>query len=140
MVKWNAWHPFHRDIILGLENKLHHRAGVYSLRLMKNGIPKCIDRVNGKDKNGILYYGKSRDLFIRLSDCEGKFRGFRGYEHSGAATYRRYFSKTRWFEHGLIQFRWKFCENDKKAKRLETELIRGYRKRYMDSPPLNSIG
>jgi hypothetical protein len=140
MKNWSKWVRFERDKIESLEKTLNGNAGVYSLRVVKDGNPKPLNRIGKIDKYGILYYGKTNNLFVRLTDCGGRFDKHKGYAHSGAVTYIKYFSETNWFEDGLIQVRWKFCKNEKVAKKEEKDLIKNYRKRFMDSPPLNSNG
>jgi len=140
MTSWSRWYSFNRTTIKKLKSKLENRVGVYSIRrIKKNGNPKPLNRISRKDKFGILHYGETTNLFDRLTHFVGKCDGGE-YPHSAAWTYIEYFSRTRWFEKGLMEFRWKFCKNEKMARTEEGNLLRGYRKKFMDSPPLNSSG
>jgi hypothetical protein len=140
-MSWSKWHPFNRDTIKKLKSKLEDVPGVYSLRIAtKNGNPKSLSRVSKKDENGTLYYGESTNLFRRLTESAGRCSGVASYPHSAGWTYAAYFSKTKWFENGLMQFRWKPCSNGKLARKEESDLLTKYRKKFMDNPPLNSSG
>lgn len=139
MSGWSGWYPFNRKRIQELRPLLNDEIGIYSLRIItNNGTPRSLNRIVQKDKSGILYYGKAVNLFRRLKECIRRFEGIESSPHSGAGTYLIYFSKTKWFKHGLIQFRWRLCKNEKEALKEETKSIRRYRTKFMDSPPLNS--
>ncbi len=103
-------------------------SGVYQIRWSPDGRPKHIERLNGIDRNGVLYIGQSSRLPSRII---GHYRGRGTFSETFVAyEFGRRISKDD------LQVRWTEVGTEKLLNE-EERLLTKYIKRYLDSPPMN---
>lgn len=133
-LKWSQAFPLfesdhHRPLI--------GRPGGYRIRAFTSrGTPRKISRMAGTDRDGILHIGKSGNLGKRIRHCRQSAEGIRGGHHAG----REYFEWgfDRLAPPKLLRYDYVVTRTEKRALALERRLHEGYRRRYLDRPPLDS--
>jgi hypothetical protein len=130
---WSKW----RDLTdSNLNTNWTQSPGIYFIRLVnQRGTPAKIPRIIGVDKRGILYIG------MATTGHDGglcnRLWGFENY-HSAGRKYRHLLCKH--FPDCHLQYRHRTVQKGKQAKRLETEYLRRYQRRWGELPPLNRAG
>lgn len=90
-------------------------------------------RFGGKDKDGILYIGKSNNLKRRISNLRKGILNRNNEYHSVSENYRKLFDKDTYNELGVGYI----VSDEKNYSRLESEFLELYFKKYKDLPILN---
>lgn len=130
-IKWSKWSPFD-DCKL---KKIPEKEGIYQFRCVdEKGIPIVISRLKGKDPNGIIYIGSSKNLKTRIKGFWTTIKNWDRSRHAAAWTYCT-FRYDSLFRPKNIQFKYAVT---KSTTNYEFELVLEYRKKFMDLPPLNS--
>ena len=130
-MKWSEWLPFGEVALGGLPEK----EGIYQFRCVdEKGTPIMISRLKGKDSNGIIYIGSSENLKNRIKGFWKTIENWDRSRHAAAWTYCTFKYDSLFPPHNL-QFRYIAT---KSTTRYEFDLLLGYRKKFMDLPPLNS--
>ena len=90
-------------------------------------------RFGGKDKDGILYIGKSNNLKRRISSLRRGILNWNNEYHSVSENFRKLFDKNTYNELGVGYI----VSDEKNYSRLESEFLELYFKKYKDLPILN---
>ena len=90
-------------------------------------------RFGGKDKDGILYIGKSNNLKRRISNLRRGILNQKNEYHSVSKNYRKLFDKDSYTE---LRVRY-IVSDEKNYSKLESEFLELYFKKYKDLPILN---
>ena len=90
-------------------------------------------RFGGKDKDGILYIGKSNNLKRRISSLRRGILNWNNEYHSVSENFRKLFDKNTYNEL-RIGF---FLSDKKNYSKLESEFLELYFMKYKDLPVLN---
>ena len=90
-------------------------------------------RFGGKDKDGILYIGKSNNLKRRISNLRRGILNQKNEYHSVSKNYRKLFDKDSYTE---LRVRY-IVSDEKNYSKLESESLELYFKKYKDLPILN---
>jgi len=129
---WGKW--------LNLEGIYHdidvlNKQGLYQIRMAdssNNPIP--IPRLAGIDESGIIYIGKSIKLRPRIEN-------FYCGRHSGGGMYnlvRLRLKRHKPYNGYLLQYRYMKINDKEMIKKVETNLLRRYFRKYCELPPFNS--
>ena len=110
------------------------KAGIYEIRM-----PRSINRLIGKDKEGILEIGQSNNLQVRLKRFYTAATGGKASHSEGLRFHHlRLASK---LDVKTDHLKMCFREIDKiKLKSAEKGYLSRYQKKYGELPPLNSSG
>ena len=128
---WSDWMFFVKEQLISIPGK----SGVYEFRCTDgNGHPMLIDRLNGKDKEGIIYIGSSEDLKKRINGFWKTIEQQDRSRHAAGWTYCS-FGYNDILPPNHLQFRFKMVSN---ITGDEFDLLLEYRRQFMDLPPLNS--
>lgn len=90
-------------------------------------------RFGGKDKDGILYIGKSNNLKRRISSLRRGIINRKNKYHSVSENYRELFDEYTYNELGVGYI----VSDEKNYSKLESEFLELYFKKYKDLPILN---
>ena len=90
-------------------------------------------RFGGKDKDGILYIGKSNNLKRRISSLRRGILNRNSEYHSVSENYRKLFDEDIYNELGVGYI----VSDEKNYSKLESEFLELYFKKYKDLPILN---
>jgi len=117
------------------------KAGIYILYCVdKDGKGKHITRAKEIDKSGILYIGHSVNLWKRLSMLLNSLKqgcSCRGFNvHPAMQLYHRYGYEGK-FPENKLSILFEYCNGKKAAHVKEGEILKAYRGKHLDSPPLN---
>lgn len=113
--------------------------GAYAVRCMKAGraIPIC--RALATDKSGILCFGQSAGLAVRLRTfARAAERG--QAPHAEGIRYHAADYSHRGLPYADLQVTWRAFENEAQAKEQEREWFNEYFGRFGELPPLNRQG
>src|SRR4030042_2623203 len=128
---WSNWSRFRVEEL----STIPKREGIYQFRCVdEKGAPIMISRLKGKDSNGIIYIGSSENLKNRIKGFWKTIEKWDRSRHAAAWTYCTFKYDSLFPPHNL-QFRYIAT---KSMTRYEFDLLLGYRKKFMDLPPLNS--
>lgn len=142
--QWSEWKNLEklskkvgRETFVGVPRK----PGVYEIRWVENGKPREIPRLNGIDKNGIIYIGRGKNLKFRIREFwralkEEEKSGDEKVPHSGGNTYS-FFKFGKVIKRKDLEVRWQVLNSEKEAKDAERCLIYKYVRQYFDRPLLN---
>ena len=115
--------------------------GVYKIHLVNsNGSQIEILRFLGKDKEGILQIGSSKNIETRIKAFRGAMEG-KQYHHVEGRRFgliKSYPSFTRKYENYKIQYSFKKLQNESQAKKEEERLLKSYFEKFGEPPPLNN--
>lgn len=129
--KWSKWLRFEVKELSTIPEK----EAIYQFRCVdEKGTPLMISRLKGKDSNGIIYIGSSENLKNRIKGFSKTVEKKDRSRHAAAWTYCS-FNYSSIFPARRLQFRYKVTPNTTTS---EFDLLLGYRKKFMDLPPLNS--
>lgn len=116
--------------------ELGKRPGVYRIRAFDSqGNPIPVRRLNGVDPLGILHIGQSVKLGVRVRSFRQAAEGLRGPHHAGIEFKRWNFEQLFPVQH--LQFDYVLVQDQERAIALERQLHEGYRRQYLDRPPLD---
>jgi len=90
-------------------------------------------RFGGKDKDGILYIGKSNNLKRRISNLRRGLINRKNKYHSVSENYRKLFNEDTYNELGVGYI----VSDENNYTKLESEFLELYFKKYKDLPVLN---
>jgi hypothetical protein len=123
-----------------IRSRIRDQCGVYRIRAFTpSGEPLQIARCNGVDAQGILHIGESQRLQTRVLFFLQAATNGKAAHSAGCEFYESGFGK----HFSLNCLRWDFasCGSKAEAVELELRLQRGYRRIFLDKPPLDgSIG
>lgn len=132
-IKWSVVYP-----LFGTRHHLElgRKPGVYRIRaLLPSGEPMRISRVGGIDDLGVLHIGKSSHLGRRIRTFRQASEGLKAAHHAGKEFYKWDFQKLI-LRHKLA-YDYFVTTTEKEAVRLERLLHEGYRRKFLDRPPLD---
>jgi hypothetical protein len=130
-INWSDWKKFNKNELAILPEK----EGVYEFRCVdNNGFPKIISRLLDRDPEGIIYIGKSENLWSRINAFWKTIIKRDRSRHAAAWTYCSYGYESL-FPPNSLQFRFLEFEN---PEDLEFDLLLQYFRKYRDLPPLNT--
>ena len=128
---WSKWSHFELRKLSNIPKK----NGVYQFRCVdRERVPMVIGRLKNKDPEGIIYIGSSVNLRTRLKGFWRTIENKDQSRHAAAWTYCS-FGYSSLFPAKRLQFRYKVTP---RITTSEFDLLLAYRKKFMDSPPLNS--
>ena len=134
---WTKW----KNIDVESEHNGHpyNDCAIYKVRMRVGNKTETIPRFFEADKKGLLYIGKTTNLERRRRQFISGWE--RGYGHAGANLLYWLDNNTnirRRFKNYICEYSFKRIKRNQ-LKRLESQEIREYVKRYGEVPPLNSI-
>ena len=116
---------------------LPENPGVYRIYAYSNEEPIEINRFANKDKQGLLYIGRTKNLKARLNNfLLSSDTNKRTHNHSGALKYRNNHIIREALKNHTICFEYFELDEDV-IKNKETELLNQYSSLFGEYPPLN---
>jgi len=116
--------------------ELDKQPGVYRIRSFttrnnSRKIPRCL----GVDDEGVLMIGESTDMWVRLTSFLGAAKGGKHAHVEGQEYFTWKVGKGFPIETLYVDYMKTQTKDD--AERLEYQQIKAYRKKFLDTPPLN---
>jgi len=116
---------------------LPSRPGVYIVRWRKNSNPVKIGRLKGKDHQGILYIGSTKNLKRRVKELLRSLKNeYKKIKHTMAKSYI-FFSLNRVIKINEIEITWIELDGYEGAQMQEWLALDHYGKKFGELPPLN---
>jgi len=125
--KWTEW-----ELLLGVDlNKIPNQPGAYLIAARKT-----IYRAHGKDQEGILDVGESKNLRERLKSFIGCANGNRASGHMAGWRYKKFNFNSR-FPLNELYLSWHKVKSKSDAYKLEEVILKAYLEQHSELPPLN---
>ena len=133
MSRWSDWIDIGR-------NASYKGCGVYKIRLANSKESIGIRRFLGKDKEGILMIGESKNIGERIKYFRGAMEGksYRHAEGKRLSLIKKYTCFMERYKDCKLQYSFKKLQNKSEAKKEEERLLKCYFKKYGEVPPLNN--
>jgi len=140
MCEWDVlnWTPF--NDVSGNHNNVPETPGVYAIRSVRRGNPRVIGRAFGKDKSGILCFGRAGEgpgLRRRLRSFCRAASG-KKVSHAEGKRYRALgYNSTDRYPLDSLRIAWLSLRSSDKAKARERRWFDQYAQKFGELPPLN---
>jgi hypothetical protein len=132
MGNWGKWRNIEG---VYYDTEMLNKQGLYQIRMVdtyNNPIP--ISRLAETDESGIIYIGQSTKLRPRIEN-------FYCGRHSGGGMYglvRLRLKRNKRYKGYSLQYRYMNIYDSDMMKKVETNLLRSYFRKYCELPPFNS--
>ena len=125
--KWSEWEPLLKADL----SKINNSPGAYMI-----AAKRTINRAIGKDEEGILDVGESKNLRDRIKSFIACANGNRKSGHMAGWRYCE-FNFNEVFPLESLYLSWHMAESKGEAYQLESNILKKYLKQHYELPPLN---